>query len=109
MAPSNSSSSDNLLPMNTMLHTIPIKLSSSNYLICQNQMIPLFTYQKLLDYVLGTTPHPSSTITDGDKTVPNPSFSSWIETDQKVLILLHSSLTEEVFAEILGLSTTHQI
>ena len=39
---SSSSSSDNSLPMSTLLHMITIKLSSSNYLIWKNQMLPFF-------------------------------------------------------------------
>ncbi|KAD5316887.1 hypothetical protein E3N88_16833 [Mikania micrantha] len=68
-------------------------------------MISLFTYQKLLDHVLGKSPQPAAFIVDGDKSITNPSFSSWNETYQKAVLLLLSSLTEEAAAEVIGYST----
>ncbi|KAK9058059.1 hypothetical protein SSX86_022899 [Deinandra increscens subsp. villosa] len=40
-----SSSQDNILPMTAVLHMIPIKLSSNNYLLWKNQMLPLLSNQ----------------------------------------------------------------
>lgn len=48
-------------------------------------------------------------ITFDDKPVPNPAFETWNAFDQRVIILLNSSLIEEATTEILGLSTTHNI
>ncbi|GKC22939.1 ribonuclease H-like domain-containing protein, partial [Tanacetum coccineum] len=53
---------DSHLPLANVLHTITIKLSSTNYLIWKNQMMPLLAYQKLTCYVDGFIPMPSSTI-----------------------------------------------
>ncbi|GKC18112.1 retrovirus-related pol polyprotein from transposon TNT 1-94, partial [Tanacetum coccineum] len=42
-------------------------------------------------------------------TQPNPEALAWTEVDQRAIILLQSSLTEEVAAEVLGLTTARQI
>lgn len=88
---------------------IPIKLSSTNYLLWKNQMIPLFSYQKLTSHIDGTSIAPLEQIEVEGKFTSNPGYSTWLELYQRALILLNSSLTEEAAAEILGLSTTHAI
>ncbi|GJZ52102.1 ribonuclease H-like domain-containing protein [Tanacetum coccineum] len=57
---------DSHLPLANVLHTITIKLSSTNYLIWKNKMMPLLAYQKLTCYVDGFIPMSSSTIASGD-------------------------------------------
>ncbi|GJT39364.1 hypothetical protein Tco_0939229 [Tanacetum coccineum] len=44
-----------------------------------------------------------------DQSVPNPAFTTWNSLDQRAVILLNSSLTKEVAAEVLGLTTDHAI
>ncbi|PWA58587.1 zinc finger, CCHC-type, Gag-polypeptide of LTR copia-type [Artemisia annua] len=95
-------SQDGTFPMNTLLHMIPIKLSSTNYLIWKNQMLPLLSYQKLTNHIGGTITL-SATIMVDDQSVPNPAFTTWNDLDQRAIILLNSSLTEEAAAEVLGL------
>ncbi|KAF5754313.1 putative retrotransposon Copia-like protein [Helianthus annuus] len=96
---SSSTKSDATLPMATLLHMLTIKLSSTNYLVWIYQVFPLLSHQKLTGYVDGTIQAPAkNTITDGAE-VPNPDYSSWLEADQRVLLLLQSSLTEEAMAE----------
>ncbi|GKA96928.1 zinc finger, CCHC-type containing LTR copia-type gag-polypeptide [Tanacetum coccineum] len=69
-------------------------------------MLPLLSYQKLTNHIDGTTA-PSATITSGDQSIPNPAFTTWNDFDQRAVILLNSSLTEEAAAEVLGLTTAH--
>ena len=38
----------------------------------------------------------------------NPAYTSWLTTDQTLLSLLYSSLTEESMSEVLGLSHAHK-
>ncbi|KAJ0445564.1 hypothetical protein HanIR_Chr16g0844341 [Helianthus annuus] len=54
-----------------------------------------FCLAKIIWSYDGTSSPPSSTITVEDKVAPNPDAVSWNENDQKVVILLQSSLTEE--------------
>ncbi|GJU59920.1 putative RNA-directed DNA polymerase [Tanacetum coccineum] len=104
-----SSFHDSLFSMNTLLHMITIKLSSTNYLLWRNHMIPIFTYQKLIGHINGTSISPSPKVTIEGKANPNPDLLTWTEDDQRAVILLQSSLTEEAAAEVLGLTTAHQI
>ncbi|GJT08980.1 retrovirus-related pol polyprotein from transposon RE1 [Tanacetum coccineum] len=104
-----SSNTDAPLPLSIILHMIPIKLSYTNYLLWQKQMLPLLAYQQLTGYVDGSIPKPSATITTGDASLLNPAYVSWIAADQRALILIQSSLFEEVMAETLGHSTSHDV
>nr|KAJ0206899.1 hypothetical protein LSAT_V11C500249640 [Lactuca sativa] len=86
-----------------------IKLSSSNYLLWRNHLLPIFTYQKLLGHLDGSSPAPSTTITVEEKSLPNPDYLVCAEADQRAIILLQSSLTEKAAVEVLGLTTARNI
>ncbi|RVW68246.1 Retrovirus-related Pol polyprotein from transposon RE1 [Vitis vinifera] len=104
-----SSSSLSPLPLNTMVHMLTIKLTSSNYLLWRNQFIPLLTSQDLLGFLDGSVPAPSPKVTGFNGTTQmNSAYISWLTTDQTLLSLLYSSLTEESMGEILGLSHAHE-
>ncbi|GJT51449.1 retrovirus-related pol polyprotein from transposon TNT 1-94 [Tanacetum coccineum] len=72
-------------------------------------MLPLLAYQKLTGYVDGSIPKLSAMITTGDTSSPNPAYVSWIVADQRALILIQSSLSEEAMAKTLGHSTSHDV
>ncbi|RVW31317.1 hypothetical protein CK203_103440 [Vitis vinifera] len=91
-----SSSSSSPLPLNTMVHMLTIKLTSSNYLLWRNQFIPLLTSQDLLGFLDGSVPAPSPKVIGSNSiTQVNPAYTSWLTTDQTLLNLLYSSLTKE--------------
>ncbi|RVX21299.1 hypothetical protein CK203_001737 [Vitis vinifera] len=73
-----SSSSPPSLPLNTMVHMLTIKLTSSNYLLWRNQFVPLLASQELFGYL--------------------------DDTAQFTL----SSLTEESMSEVLGFRHSHE-
>lgn len=104
-----SSSIDAPLPLSTVLHMLTIKLSPTNYLLWHKQMVPLLAYQQLTGYVDGSIPPPPATITNGETTSPNPAYASWSTADQRALILIQSSLSEEAMAETLGYSTSRAV
>ncbi|KAJ9544289.1 hypothetical protein OSB04_023996 [Centaurea solstitialis] len=105
----NDSSKDTTLPLATILHMLTIKLSSTNLLLWKNQILPLFSYQKLIGHVDGSLAAPSTTITIDGKTSPNPEYATWQEENQRALLILQSSLTEEAMAEVLGLHTAYEV
>jgi hypothetical protein len=76
-----STSSDGALPMSTILHMLTIKLSSSNYLLWKNQVVPLLSYQKLLACFDIYSLAPLSMLTIDGKEAPNPLYSLWIDAD----------------------------
>jgi len=108
MASSSSDSSPTFLPFNTMIHMVTIKLSSSNYLLWKSHLFPLLDSQGLLGHVDGTLVPPPPFDLPTSQT-PNNSHLVWKATDQRLLNLLLSSLTEEAMAEAVGLSTSHEV
>ncbi|GKE99667.1 hypothetical protein Tco_0023018, partial [Tanacetum coccineum] len=64
---------------------------------------------KLIGYINGTSISPSPKVTIEGKANPNPDLLTWTEDDQRAVILLQSSLTEEAAVEVLGLTTAYQI
>ncbi|XP_022033732.1 uncharacterized protein LOC110935668 [Helianthus annuus] len=95
-------------PMNSIMHMIALKLTPTNYLYRKNQMIPLFNVQNLSAHINGSDP-PNAEIVDGDKRTPNPLYVAWQTDDQKAVMLLNASLTEEVLGEVIGLPTAYSI
>ena len=106
---------------NTMIHMVTIKLSSTNYLLWRNQLLPLLHCQNLFSHIDGSatippitiTPNSSSISTDDSSTSSNPqlnpAYTAWRLQDQRLLSLLFSSLTEEAMAEVLGLTTARDV
>ncbi|RVX00413.1 hypothetical protein CK203_024492 [Vitis vinifera] len=97
-----------LLPFNTMIHMVTIKLSSSNYLLWKSQLLPLLESQELLGHVDGTLAPPPR-FAPVDSRAPNIKHLAWKNTDQRLLSLLLSSLTEEAMAKVVGLSTSCEV
>ncbi|KAL6318156.1 hypothetical protein AAG906_035661 [Vitis piasezkii] len=76
-----SESSSHLLPFNTLIHIITIKISSSNYLLWKSQLLPLLESQDLLGYVDGTlVPPPCFEPTTS--TTLNTKYLTWKAADQ---------------------------
>ncbi|XP_022025028.1 uncharacterized protein LOC110925379 [Helianthus annuus] len=96
-------------PLHSLLHFIPLKLNSTNYLAWSQQVSLVLTLQKLIGHVDGTTSIPPETVLEADKPVPNPARTEWLTKDQSVCLLLQSSLSEEAMSEIIGISNARQI
>ncbi|KAJ0102057.1 hypothetical protein Patl1_05000 [Pistacia atlantica] len=101
-------SNPTLLPFHTMIHLVTIKLSSSNYLLWTSQLLPLLESQELLKHVDGTL-EPPPWFDPPNSQTPNPKYLTWKTTDQRLLNLLLSSLTEKAMAEVVGLSTSREV
>ena len=101
-------SSSTLLLFNTMIHMVTIKLSSSNYLLWKSQLLPLLKSQGLLGHVDGSL-EPPPPFDPSTSQTPNTKNLAWKATDQRLLSLLPSSLTEEAMAEVVGLSTSREV
>lgn len=103
------SSSNTDVSLNTILHMITFKLSSTNYLLWRSQVLSIFAYQKLLPYIDGSACAPAAEILENNKPVSNPNFHTWQLDDLKAIVILHSSLSEEAFAEVLDLPSARSI
>ena len=107
-SPMVSDSSSTILPFNTMIHMVTIKLSSSNYLLWKSQLLPLLESQGLLGHVDGSVELPPPFDPPTSQT-PNTKHLAWKAIDQRLLSLLISSLTEEAMVEAVGLPTFHEV
>ncbi|KAF5800218.1 putative RNA-directed DNA polymerase [Helianthus annuus] len=95
--------------LHPLLHFIPHKLNSSNYLAWSQQVKLVLSLQTLLGHIDGSTKPPAETLSTDDKTSPNPDYATWLAKDQAVRLLIQSSLSEEAMSEIVGLHTARQI
>ena len=101
-------SSSTLLLFNTMINMVTIKPSSSTYLLWKSQLLPLLKSQGLLGHVDGSL-EPPPPFDPSTSETPNTKNLAWKATDQRLLSLLPSSLTEEAMAEVVGLSTSREV
>lgn len=85
------------------LVTIPVKLTSTNYLLWKMQLQLLLRAYDLMGHVDGTTPAPPVLI--GDQ--PNPEYLSWFKKDQLVLSWIICSVIESLLPQIIGAETVH--
>lgn len=72
-------------------------------------MLPILTYQNLLSHMDGSSVLPPITVLKDGKEVSNSDYGSWLSADQRVVIILNASLTEEAVAEVLGLFHAREI
>jgi len=70
-------------------------------------VLPLLQCQHLLGYVDGSIKRPSATIGSDDSATINPAFVKWQQTDQLILSLLLTSLTEEAMFTVVGLTSSY--
>ena len=97
------------ISFSTTNHSLSIKLTSRNFLTWKTQFQPLLNYHKLFGFIDGSTPPPPFTIistNDPNTTTPNPEFTEWFQKDQLLLSWIFSSLSEEVFPYIIGMTTS---
>ena len=105
MIPSNSISS-------STHHTFFVKLTSRNYLAWKTQFNPLLNYQNLTGFVDGSTVAPSKTIKDSSTLpaeIPNPKYETWYKKDQMLHSWILSSISEERFPYVIGLSSSYEV
>ncbi|KAH7656943.1 Photosystem I PsaK reaction centre protein [Dioscorea alata] len=103
-----------LLPTPAFGHLITVKLTRENYLLWKAQVLPYLRSQQLLGYIDGSVARPAETIAqiaqEGEvTTVQNPAFTRWLQQDQMVLSALLSSLSNEVLAQVLFLTTSKEV
>ncbi|KAK9050301.1 hypothetical protein SSX86_030729 [Deinandra increscens subsp. villosa] len=75
-------SSESSMSMSALLHTLKIPLSSTNFLLWKNQIMPLLLEKGLVGHVDGTDPAPPETITTDGTSAINPRFTAWKDADR---------------------------
>jgi hypothetical protein len=71
-------------------------------------LLPLLKSQELIGHVDGTL-EPPPRFAPANFQTPNIKHLAWKQTDQRLLSLLLSSLTEEAMAEVMGLTTSREV
>lgn len=103
--------------MQSLNHTIYVKLDRENYLVWRTQVVPYLEGNSLFGYVTGEIPCPpkfiSTPTTEASAStfalVPNPSYTVWFHQDKLILSAIISTLTEGVLAHDVGISTSHEL
>ncbi|XP_071681765.1 uncharacterized protein [Lolium perenne] len=89
------------------------RLTRSNHLIWQSQILPPIRGARLMSFLDSKTEPPAETITvekDGKTTKePNPAYDAWVATDQQVLTFLLGSLTPNILVSVIGMDTAAEV
>ena len=94
----------------TTNHSLSIKLTSRNYLTWKTQFQPLLNYHKLTGLIDGSSPKPPENVTSANntnQTAPNPAYLEWFQKDQLLLSWIFSSLSEDVFPNVIGMTSVY--
>ena len=96
----------------TQVHqSFSIKLTSKNYVPWKLQFTPLLNYYNLHGLINGTEPPPPKEIPDSEtnQNIINPAYTNWFNRDQLLLSWLLSSITEEVYPQLIGLNSSSEV
>jgi hypothetical protein len=89
------------------------KLTRSNYLLWQSQVLPPLRGNRLLRYVEGKEVPPPEFITgekDGKATKePNPAYDAWVAMDQHILSYLVNTLSPDILVTTIGMETAAEV
>lgn len=98
-------------PFSNISNHVSVKLDSENYLLWQDQFMPLLECNDLFGYVDGSIRPPAQTILDKDaqKKIDNPEYKVWQRTDKFVLSCIKATLSPSTSAHVLGLQTSKQV
>ncbi|XP_026443020.1 uncharacterized protein LOC113342828 [Papaver somniferum] len=97
--------------LNTLSNTIiPVKLQEGNFLVWKSLVLPVLDEYEVLGFVDGSYRTPNQFLNDespGSQTV-NPDYVEWQDEDQRLLLWLHSTISESVLSSyvVAGLPTS---
>lgn len=109
------SASSSLAPAGASPFGVPVteKLGKNNYLLWKAQVLPAVRGAQMFGYLDGTVviPPQEVNVKDGDKIAkgPNPEYAQWVAADQQVLGYMMSSLSRDVLAQVVTVSTAAQL
>ncbi|XP_026431588.1 NDR1/HIN1-like protein 13 [Papaver somniferum] len=100
--------------LNTLSNTIiPVKLQENNFLVWKSLVRPVLDEYEVLGFVDGSYRTPNQFLNDespGSQTV-NPDYVEWQDEDQRLLLWLHSTISESVLSSyvVAGLPTSRSL
>ncbi|OVA20285.1 hypothetical protein BVC80_157g86 [Macleaya cordata] len=103
---STSSSTPVSVSTTSIHHIVSVKLDSTNYILWRAQFLPLLRGYKLMKYVDGSYPCPTTLNADG---TPNLQYDAWQQQDQVLLGWLLSSLSDSILASVARYETAHEV
>ncbi|KAF5443204.1 hypothetical protein F2P56_035783, partial [Juglans regia] len=109
--PNSSSPQSHSSILSSFSHVVTTKLTDDNFLIWKVQITAYLRGQDLYCYVDGSLSCPSRYLDSGSDapTKPNPDYHTWNKTDQLVLSILFSSLSNSVIGHVLSSTTSRQL
>lgn len=99
-----STSSSFVLPNITSL--VSIKHDADNHLAWKSQFEPILICNDMLSHADGSFLYPPIVTDQNGIAVVNPSYSSWVKTDQCVRILINLTFIVQIFHEVHALQTS---
>ncbi|KAF3777453.1 reverse transcriptase-like protein [Nymphaea thermarum] len=112
-SPQNAALLANLLPIartpTSLQHLLVVKLTSNNYMLWENQLLPLLISYNLKGFVDGTKTCRSDTISSEGKDVLNRAYIEWLQLDQLLLGWIIFCLSEPIHSQIVGLRSSYEV
>ena len=85
-------------------HGLPVRLDRSNFILWHAQMENIIYVNGLEDFIDVSATSPPQFL--GDSRTLNPNFIQWRRKDRLILSWIYSSLSPEIIAQIVGMTTT---
>jgi hypothetical protein len=93
--------------------TVSEKLTRSNYLLWQSQVLPAIRSNRLMSFIDEKAQPPPETITvqkDGASVKEeNPDYEVWVATDQQVLSYLVNTLSPDILVITIGIEMAAEV
>ncbi|KAK1631663.1 hypothetical protein QYE76_005978 [Lolium multiflorum] len=113
MCLASSSSSSAVMPNPFSGIGVSEKLTRTNYLVWQSQVLPPIRGARLMSFIDAKAHAPSETITvekDGKTSEEaNPAYDDWVATDQQVLTFLQGTLSPDILVSVIGMDTASKL
>lgn len=92
-------------PSPNLAHQLPVKLTSSNFLLWKRQFLPMIKGCGLYYHIEGDELIPELLL---DNNQPNPAYISWVREDQLVLSWIVASVFEGILPQLVGAETARK-
>nr|XP_016502233.1 PREDICTED: uncharacterized protein LOC107820461 [Nicotiana tabacum] len=91
-------------PSPNLAHQLPVKLTSSNFLLWKTQFMPM-VYACGLNHHIDDSKQMPTQFLDDTNTKPNPAYTVWLREDQLVLSCIVASVSESILPQLVGATT----
>ena len=91
---------------------LQIKLTKDNYLSWKTAILPYINGNNILHHIDGSAPAPPITIPSPSASIiliPNPVYTLWFETNQLLLSVLVSTISESLISSLVGLHSSRDV